>query len=135
VSEENVQLTRQAIDAWNRGDLDEWARSLHEEIVWYPLAENPQPEPIHGVDAVMEFVSDWLEPWDDYKVEVAQLLESGDWVVMSTRQWAKHQTGGEISVDMHAAAAFRDGKVIEWRWFMNEAGALRAAGIDDRSSE
>jgi ketosteroid isomerase-like protein len=119
-------------EAWNRGDIDEWKRELHDEIVWYPLAENPRPEPISGVDAVMEFVADWLEPWDDYRIELAGIRAGGDWVVMSTRQWAKHETG-EISMDMHAAAEYRDGKVIQWRWFMDESDALGAAGLEDQS--
>jgi len=130
MSEENIQVARRMIEAWNRGDMDEWARGLHDEIVWYPLADNPRPEPIRGVDAVMEFVADWLEPWDDYRVELARILDRGDWVVISTRQWAKHQTGGEISMDMHAAAAYRDGKVVQWRWFMDESDALIAAGLE-----
>jgi ketosteroid isomerase-like protein len=45
MSEENVEIMRRIIAAWDSGDLSEWANGLHEEIKWVPLAENPQTEP------------------------------------------------------------------------------------------
>jgi hypothetical protein len=31
-----------------------------QEVDWVPLAENPQAEPVRGLDAVLEFVADWI---------------------------------------------------------------------------
>jgi ketosteroid isomerase-like protein len=122
------------IEALNRGDLASWAGELHDEIVWVPLAENPQTEPVRGVDAVLAFLSDWLEPWDEYTAGVSRIIEDGDRVFLATRQTARREAGAEISMDMYAAATYRDGRLIECRWFMNEADALRAAGIADSSA-
>jgi ketosteroid isomerase-like protein len=101
------------------------------EVKWVPLPENTQTEPIQGKEATLTFVADWIEPWEEYTVELLRIIDAGDWVVISTRQSGKLPTGAEIRIEMHGAAAFRDGQVIEARWFMHEAGALEAAGLSE----
>ncbi len=131
MSKENVERVRRMLDAWDSGDLSEWADGLHEEIEWVPLAENTQTEPIRGREATLAFAADWIEPWEEYTIEPLGIIDAGDCVVMSTRQTGKHSTGGEISMEMHAVAAFRDDKLVEMRWFMDEADALAAAGLSE----
>jgi ketosteroid isomerase-like protein len=130
MSEENVQIARQMIDAWNRGEIDEWTSVLHEDVIWVPLAENPQTEPIRGNEAVRTFVLDWVEPWDEYTAEIFRIVDREDWVVVGAHHHARHESGAEVSMDMYVAAAVRDGKGVEFRWFTNETDALRAAGIE-----
>jgi ketosteroid isomerase-like protein len=129
MSEANLDLVRRMMDAGNRGDLTAWASGLHEEIEYFPLPENPQTEPLHGIPAVLDFVADWIEPWEDYKVDVTRTVDAGDRVFIATKHSGRHETGAEISMDMYIAGAFRDGKIIELRWFMNEPDALEAAGL------
>jgi ketosteroid isomerase-like protein len=131
MSQENVEMVQRIVEAWNSGDLSEWGENLHEEITWIPLAENPQTEPIHGADAALAFVADWIEPWEEYTVETLGITDAGDSVLLSTRQSGKHRTGAEISMEMHAVGSFRDGKVIEMKWFMEKADALEAAGLSE----
>jgi ketosteroid isomerase-like protein len=131
MSQENVEIVKRMVDVWNRGDLAGWAEGLHEEIKWVPLAENTQTETICGADATLAFVKDWLEPWEEYRIEVLRILDAGDWFVMCTRQSARHSTGAEISMDMHAAGTLREGKLVEMKWFMEEADAREAAGLTD----
>lgn len=134
MSDENVQFARRMIDAWNRGEVDEWAEGLDEDVVWVPLAENPQTEPIRGVEAVREFVLDWIEPWDQYTAEIFRIVDREDWVVLGARHDATHASGAEISMDMYVAARIRDGRGVEFRWFTDQSEALRVAGIHDPTS-
>jgi ketosteroid isomerase-like protein len=131
MSEENIDLVRRMMDAGNRGDLTAFASGLHDEIAYFPLAENPQTEPVYGVAAVLEFVTDWLEPWDEYTVEVTRAVDAGDRVFVATKHSARHETGAEISMEMYIAGAVQDGRFIELRWFMNEPDALEAAGLSE----
>ena len=129
MSEENVQIMRQAIEAWNRGDLDAWAEFLTDDIVWHPLAENTQTAPARGKEATVEFVRDWIGPWQSYTIEVRRFIDAGDNVVMLTTQTGRHESGTEVPIEMHAAGLIRDGKVAEMRWFLDERAAMEAAGI------
>ncbi len=132
MSEENVEATRRMLDAFNSGDVDGWVRGLHPDVVWVPIPEYTVTEAIRGPGPVREFVADWVGAWDQYTVDVTRIFDDGDWVVVGGRHEARHQSGAEISMDMFVAAAYRDGKGIEFRWFTNEADALKAAGIDAR---
>jgi ketosteroid isomerase-like protein len=129
MSEENVETLQRLVAAWDSDDLSEWATALHEEITWVPLLEYTETEPVHGVEATLAFAADWIEPWEKYSVELLGIIDAGDWAVMSTRQSGTLPTGAEVTIEMHAAAAFRGGKLIEIRWFMSEADAREAAGL------
>ena len=131
MSEENVELMRQAVEAWNRGDLDGWARDFADDVAWYPLAENPENAPVHGKEAVLDFVRDWIEPWEEYTVEAHRIIDAGDYVVMSSRQIGRDETGTEVTIEQHATSLVRDGKVVEMKWFLDEGSALKAAGISE----
>jgi hypothetical protein len=56
-------------------------------------------------------------------------------VVLGGHHEATHRSGTEMSMEMYVAAAYRDGKGVEFRWFTNEADALRAAGIEDPAGQ
>ena len=130
MSEKDAELARSLVDAWNRGDFESWEAGLDEEVTWVPLRENPQTKPIVGREATVQFVQDWVEPWQDYRIELIRLIDAGDRIVMCTRQTATHPAGGDvISMEMHAVCTSRDGKLLEARWFMDEAEALGAAGV------
>jgi ketosteroid isomerase-like protein len=131
MSEENVELMRQAIEAWNMGDLEAWADFLTDDVVWHPLAENTQTAPVRGKEATLEFVRDWIAPWQAYTAEVRRFIDAGDAVVALTTQTGRHESGTEVTIEMHAVGLIRDGKLAEMRWFLDERDALDAAGISE----
>ena len=131
MSEENLELMRKAVDAWNRGDLDEWASYLSDDVVWVPLAENAQNKPVRGKGPTVDFVRDWIEPWKAYTIEIHRLIDAGDAVAMMTPQTGIDESGTEVTIEMHAAGFIRDGRFTEMRWFLSEADALQAAGVSE----
>jgi ketosteroid isomerase-like protein len=131
MSEENLELMRQAVEAWNRGDLDAWAENFAEDIAWYPLAENPENQPVRGKAQTLDFVRSWIAPWKTYKVEVHRMVVAGDAVVMTTTQTGMDDSGTEVTIEMSATGVVRDGKFTEMRWFTDERGALEAAGVSE----
>jgi ketosteroid isomerase-like protein len=129
MSQENVELMRQAVETWNRGDLEAWADFLADDIVWTPLAENTQTAPVRGKEATMGFVRDWIEPWQAYTTEVRRFIDAGDTFVMLTTQTGRHESGTEVTIEMHAVGLIRDGKLAEMSWFLDERAALEEAGV------
>jgi ketosteroid isomerase-like protein len=131
MSDENLEIMRRAIETWNRGDLDAWGEFLADDVVWHPLPEMTQTEPVRGKEATMEFVRDWIGPWQAYRVEVKRLTDAGDRIVMSTIQTGTDESGTEVPIEMHAAGLIRHGKLAEMRWFKDERDALEAAGATE----
>jgi ketosteroid isomerase-like protein len=131
VSEENLQLARGLIDAFNGGDVEAWVNGLDPDVVWVPIPEYTETGAIRGRGPVREFILDWVGAWDQYTIEITRTAQQGDWVVLGGQHEATHRSGTEMSMEMYVAAAYRDGKGVEFRWFLGEADALRAAGIED----
>ena len=135
MSEQNVQLVRRLVDAFNSGDLEEWVGGLDPDVVWVPIPEYTETEAIRGREPVRDFILDWVGAWERYTIAVTRVHDQGDWVVLGGQHEATHGTGAEMSMEMFVAAAYRDGKGVEFRWFTNESDALRAAGIEDPAAE
>ena len=67
MSQENVEIVRQAAAAFNRGDLDTWIESWADDID-YRAVEGALDDhgPIHGKDALRAHVDDWIDTLDDF---------------------------------------------------------------------
>ncbi len=127
VSEQNLELVRTTVEAWNRGDRSAWAESLDPDIVWAALPDNPDYlEPVRGRAAVLDLIDEWLEPWSRYEIETIELEPTGDTVVWTARHMAvPDHTGVTLEAFMSAALTFRDGRIAQARFFPARAQAHR----------
>jgi hypothetical protein len=71
MSQENVDVIRQGWDAWLRGDLPGLFRQVDPEIVWDTSHFHDWPESTyHGLQGVERFLTEWVDVWADYEVDV-----------------------------------------------------------------
>jgi ketosteroid isomerase-like protein len=132
VSAQNVELVKAAFDAWSRGDIDSMLRLVDPEIVVVQPSEVPDAMTRHGPTGVMDAIAAWPEQWDDYKIEIVQIVEADDHVVTRTHQRGRGKGSGvEVAADIWFVFRFRNGKVTEWRMFADERDALEAAGLSE----
>jgi ketosteroid isomerase-like protein len=140
VSEQNIEVIRQAFDAYVRDDIGAvlalCAEDIH--IVQAPevVSTGVAPEQ-HGHDGVLEAFGIWPDQWDDYEVELVDVVaDPGDHVVVLTRQRGRgKQSGVEVEADFYFSFAVRGGKIAEWRIFVDEAQALATAATDPSVDE
>jgi hypothetical protein len=55
MSQENVEIVREAMDAYNLGDKDGWARFMDPGLETFPVPEFPEPGSLIGPDAAWDF--------------------------------------------------------------------------------
>jgi ketosteroid isomerase-like protein len=132
MSQENVEIVRDAAVAFNRGDLDAWFEYVADDID-YRAVEGALDDsgPMHGKDAVRAYLQDWLDMFDDFKSEPIDLIEAGDdKVVAVTRISGRAKLSG-VETDLTYAALYtiRDGRVVRGREFWTRDEALEAAGL------
>jgi ketosteroid isomerase-like protein len=60
MSQENVEIAREANEAWRRGDLDAVLRALDPGIEWHTAADEPDAGTHRGVEAVISLIADWV---------------------------------------------------------------------------
>jgi ketosteroid isomerase-like protein len=90
----------------------------------------PERQAYEGVEGAREFMDTWLEAWEDWQLEVEELLDAGDHVVALLRQRGRSKATG-LQVDMEFAQVwtFRDGVQARMRMFTSRGEALEAVGL------
>jgi ketosteroid isomerase-like protein len=74
VSQENVELTRLAYEAWNNGDLDWMLDHMTEDFEFRPGLGFADIDPIiRGKDGWRRFSEMWHEAWEEITVRVERL--------------------------------------------------------------
>jgi ketosteroid isomerase-like protein len=106
MSEENAEMLKRAIEAWNAGDLDCFLESWHAAAEWRPAF----PKGSEGTGSVFR----------------------GPEGVAEARINVRGATSG-VEIDAHwsAVVRFKDGQIVSaWDW-LDHASALEAAGLSE----
>ena len=134
MSQENVQIIRVLIDAFNRRDYTAVLDAIDPEVEWHPPPDIPNAAVAIGRDALIANFQDWFGAWEDYRTVPEEILDgSDDTVVMCARESARGKGSG---IEMRSRRVFgvfqlRDGKVVRQQAYLDRAEALRAAGLSD----
>ena len=130
MSQENVEIMRAAMDAWNRGDWDEALKEAAPDIVLDNSSNAGEWRGVHrGPDQVKRMWEKFVEPWESVRFEVDEFIDAGDHVV--TRQTATFRGRDGIQVEVHTAWCwtFHDGALTRLVASNDPDAALEAAGL------
>lgn len=136
MSPENVEIVRAGFDAFSRGDLESVLRLCDEDILVVQPSEMPGAAPLlRGHAGVLEAIAAWPEEWDDYRIEIRRTIDVADCVVATVDQSGRGKSTG-IPVETEATMVFaiRQGKIAEWRIFMQEQEALEFVGLREEAA-
>jgi ketosteroid isomerase-like protein len=127
MSQENVEVVRRWLWAFEN-DADAFRDALHPEIEWCPFEESHTPS--YGVEGAMRIRKQWLDTWDEHRVDLEDVTEEGENVVVSLHVTARGQASGvEVDVRLHGHFKVREGKVVYLFEHVERAAALEAAGL------
>jgi ketosteroid isomerase-like protein len=134
MSEENVEIVKQANAAFNRGDDAGFAEKLHPDVEFRDLAHAADaPETIKGAQALLAVLSAWRESFADFQADIRECIEAGDHVVCVTR-WTGRGTASDAAVDNLQVDVYelREGKVVRATLaYPDKTTALEAAGLSE----
>jgi uncharacterized protein len=91
-----VETIRRAYESYNRGDIDAVMQLLDERVEWRPPESSLEPEPLHGRDAVRNYLAPDL--FEEQVAEPEEVIEEGDRVLVVARVRARGRGSG-IEVD------------------------------------
>ncbi len=127
MSDKNVQAMRGLYEAFARGDMDAFEKGCSRDILWNE-AENSLysgGNPYRSFAAVRDGVfAPTQRDFDNFRVELEQLLDAGDYVIGTGRYRGRNKaTGKELSAQFcHVIHVDPDGKLEQ------RAGICRHAG-------
>jgi ketosteroid isomerase-like protein len=132
MSRENVEIVRRAFEAWNRGDAEAATAVLDPDVEWRLPPNFPDAEGWRGRDEVVEGLTAIAGSWDEFRVEVQELIDAGERVVALVRFHGRAAITGldleGVSVDGQVWT-IRDGRAVAIQMFNGSAAALQAAGL------
>jgi ketosteroid isomerase-like protein len=134
MSRENVEIVRQILDAWERGDFRSQARKFDPDIAFETfMPDADENVKLRGLEALEGFTRDWLAQWRDYRIAVEDLREVGtDKVFASARQTATGEhSGAMVESPGFIVWTVESGMVIGLSLHYDRAAALRAAGLSE----
>jgi ketosteroid isomerase-like protein len=136
MSQENVEAQRRIQDAAVRGDYQPSIEALDEEVeLWVDPRTNPEAGEFRGRTAVIAWWTDFVASFEDYWVEPGELIDAGDWVVVTNRTGGRgRESGALVQRDWVNTYKWWDGRIvrIEFHAHMEQATkALEAAGLSE----
>ena len=135
MSKEAVERIRRGYEAFNRGDLADAVKDLDPNIEWripFQLPDSPPDETYRGHDGVMHFWASWRAAFDDFSVEIEEIIDAGDRVVVLAGVRGRGAVSGadvETPTFPQVWTMGDDGRPIRVEMYRSRAEALEAAGV------
>jgi ketosteroid isomerase-like protein len=131
MSQENVELYRRCVDAFNRRDLNAFLALMDDDVEAVSRLDAIEGG-LRGHDGIRRWWESWFDVWPDYEIEVVGVRDLGD-VTLANLRALGHGAGSDVPFEDRAwqLARWRHGKCVLWRVFNNRAEALEAAGLSE----
>jgi ketosteroid isomerase-like protein len=133
MTEEDVEVVRKAWEAWLGGDIDAVFAQYDPEVVWDLTHFRDWPDPTyHGAKGVRQFLTEWLEIWDDYEVGLEELIPAsgGRVVALGWQRGTGRHSGLAMEMVWGQISTVRNGKITRIDNYDDRAEALEAAGLE-----
>ncbi|HXV51659.1 MAG TPA: nuclear transport factor 2 family protein [Solirubrobacterales bacterium] len=131
MAEENVEIVRRLVDAFNRDDVREVVAAFDENCELDEPPEMPDARGFRGRDGIREWMTNLRETGAVHFAPRSFRI-SGDLVVS---EWAASGRGqvSEVPFEWTTFVVFRirDGKVVRAQAFLSAKEALEAAGLSE----
>jgi ketosteroid isomerase-like protein len=130
MSQENVELSIAALDAYNRRDVEALIALSDPKVIWSAAFERETAGGTYrghaglreGMEALAEFS-------DESRAEFPEWRDLGEQVLGLGRFRLRFASGVELDQEAGGLFTWRDGKLLEVRSWISHAEALEAAGL------
>jgi steroid delta-isomerase-like uncharacterized protein len=130
---DNIQLAEKQIAALNARDVDQYLSRIDDSYVG---ELETAPGPIRGRDGARKNLEMLFEAFPDLRLEVEQIIASGDHVVVRVRATGTHKgnfagiapTNKSVSWRGCSVVELRNGKAIRGRLYADHASLFQQLG-------
>jgi ketosteroid isomerase-like protein len=134
MSQENVEIVKAAIDAYNRED---WDALVDAAAPGFELDFSRAVGPWHGVfgrDQFRRVLSDISGGWESLRVEPHEFIEVGDVVVVPWTTYATGRDGIELTSSVTNVWTVRGGAIERVTMYQERQDALEAVGLSEQDA-
>jgi ketosteroid isomerase-like protein len=114
-----------AYDSFNRGETEAILELLHPDVEWFPPPTSLDPHPLHGRDAVREYLApDFFER---QTAEPLETIEHGNRLLVVARVRSRGRGSGiELDQTAYHLLTIEDGRAVRFEVHVDRAEALSA---------
>jgi ketosteroid isomerase-like protein len=129
VSGQAARVALEGVAAYNRGDYGAVMEQLHPDVEVFSGPGTANEGTFHGHEGFQRWVGAWVEAWDSFRLEPAEVEPVGDHdvVVAMDTHGRGRDSGIELSFRFHYLYTVRDGLVTRVHVYATRAEALAAA--------
>ena len=132
MSRENVEIVRQALDAYTRRDLDALKELHHSDLeLDWSASRGPLAAVYRGFDEALRFYAEYYETFEATVVVPDRFIDAGDSVVVPNVAYQRGRDGIEVSATSTLVYTIRGGRVARVRLYQDQADALKAVGLEE----
>jgi ketosteroid isomerase-like protein len=130
MSEENLDLGHQVIDAVEHRDVDRLVGLTDPEVEWRSAFVSGGGGLYRGHAGIREYVNDMNDAWEIVRLDVNHEMGVGEVVVFVGRiHYRGKGSGVEAELESGYVLTFRRGRLIRFRPFRDPERALEAVGL------
>lgn len=132
--EEDLAAVDAAYSAFAPGGVDQFTERWTEDLEHRAIEGAPDDRgPIHGRIALKAFIEDWIDTFDDFRIEVVELIDAGGGKVVAVLRFGGRAKMSGIETDQTFGTLFtiRDGRIARGREYADRAQAIEAAGLSE----
>lgn len=131
--DDNVNRHREALEAFNRRDLDAVVRPYGEDLVF---TDHAQQQTMKSVDGIRSWNQVWIDAFSDGMIEIVECFGAGEWTVArftgrginDGRLATFEPTNRRVQLELCDVARWQDGKIVEQHIYYDMYGFLAQLG-------
>jgi ketosteroid isomerase-like protein len=130
MSQENVENVRRGIDAWNRGDLDEWLGGFAPEAELHTTGRFADQGVYRGRAGLQRYWTEIREDVEEMSLSISDLRAIGDRVFFAVTSRARGKRS-KVPVErpIWFITTLRNGLAVRVETYVDPTEALEAAGL------
>jgi ketosteroid isomerase-like protein len=131
MSQENVEVVRRTVSALAAGDWQEVFETWDPQIEWHFERDAVISGRHRGRDEVRAALSSFMTEWEDFAVEIEELIAADDERVVMLVHLSGRGRGSGLPLDFREANIFtiRGGRIVNVEEYFDREQALLAAGL------
>jgi ketosteroid isomerase-like protein len=136
MSQENVEVVRAVLEAWQRDDFEAFLSRTDPAIGWHTVLERlveGSESFYRGHDGMRQFWNFYRTELENFEVEERELRDVGDdrVVLLVQFRWRGLKSGIESESPAGLVMTLRDGRIIQSFDYLSHQEALKAVGLEE----
>jgi ketosteroid isomerase-like protein len=136
VSEQNVELHRRSLEAFNRRDIEAMIARLDPSCEYHPVLSAVGQATYHGHDGLRSWFEQLDDAWEELRAEPEAYFDLGEQTLLFyvLRGRGRH-SGAEVAMPGAQVCRWRDGLCVYAKQYAHRDDALSDLGVSEDALE